>query len=205
VPPFFVGKATTSPQLGWEPLTRPEISNGQEMSGLGGMKPLESSMRTLFQSKIPLAIFGAAILFAASEQAAKADVHQIGSVNVSADHYTNISWEHFEGAVEKLQFVAEGDTLDCAHISVTYRDGTTHTVFRGVLPMGAIETVTFPEGDSRMRHVDFACKAHSIDGARVALSAVSEGIGEDRWAREPHVTIYEDSTVVSPRGTVITR
>ena len=154
--------------------------------------------------KSTLAILGAALLAGASVSA-RADVHQIGSVNVSATHFTDISWEHFEGAVERLQFVAAGDTLDCAHISVTYRDGTTHTVFQGVLPMGAIETVTFPEGDSRMRHVDFACKAHSIDGARVALSAVSEGLGNDRWAREPHVTIYEDSTVVSPRGTVITR
>jgi len=162
-------------------------------------------MRTLFQSKIPLAIFGAAILVVGAEQAARADVHQIGSVNVAADHFTNISWEHFEGPVLKLQFVAEGDALDCAHISVTYRDGTTHTVFQGVLPKDGIETVTFPEGDSRMKHVDFACKAHSIDGARVTLSAVSEGIGDDRWAREPHVTIYEDSQVISPRGTVISR
>ena len=137
--------------------------------------------------------------------AAMADVHQIGSVHVANDHYTNVSWEHFEGPVERLQFVAQGDTLDCAHISVTYRDGTTHTVFRGMLPKDAIETITFPEGDSRMKHVDFACKAQYVDGARVALSAVSEGIGADRWAREPHVTIYEDSTVISPRGTVITR
>lgn len=162
-------------------------------------------MRTLFQSKIPLVIFGAAILVAAGEQAAKADVHQIGSVNISADHFTEVSWEHFEGPVEKLQFVADGDALDCAHISVTYRDGTTHTVFRGMLPKDAIETITFPEGDSRMKHVDFACKAQNVDGARVALSAISEGIGADRWAREPHVTVYEDSTVVSPRGTIITR
>ena len=154
--------------------------------------------------KSSLAILGVALLVGASATA-KADVHQVGSVNVSSDHYTDVSWEHFEGPVERLQFVAEGDTVHCAHISVTYRDGTTHQVFSGVLPKNSIETVTFPEGDSRMRHVDFACKAHSIDGARVALSAVSEGLGNDRWAREPHVTIYEDSTVVSPRGTVITR
>ena len=154
-------------------------------------------MRTLFQSKIPLAIFGAAILVAAGEQAAKADVHQVGSVNVSADHYTDVSWEHFEGAVEKLQFVAAGDTLDCAHISVTYRDGTTHTVFRGVLPKDAIETITFPEGDSRMKHVDFACKAQNVDGARVALSAISEGWDTKWWAREPRVTTYESGVVIS--------
>jgi len=154
-------------------------------------------MRSFFHSKIPLAIFGAAILIAATEQAAKADVHQVGSVNVSADHFTDVSWEHFEGAVDRLQFVAEGDTMDCAHISVTYRDGTTHKVFSGILPKDSIETITFPEGDSRMRHVDFACKAQSVDGAKIRLSSISEGYDDDLWAREPHVTTYESGVVIS--------
>jgi hypothetical protein len=145
--------------------------------------------------KSTLAILGAVLLAGAS--AARADVHQIGSVNVSNDHFTDVSWEHFEGAVERLQFVAAGDTMDCAHISVTYRDGTTHKVFEGVLPKDSIETITFPEGDSRMRHVDFACKARNIDGARIELSAVSEGFDRRQWAREPHVTTYEDSVVVT--------
>ena len=128
---------------------------------------------------------------------AVADVHQIGSVNIASDHYTDVSWQHFEGAVEKLQFVAEGDTIDCDHISVTYRDGTTHTVFGGVMVKDSIETITFPEGDSRMRHVDFSCKAQSVDGARIALSAVSEGWDAGQWAREPHVTTYENGEVIS--------
>jgi len=145
--------------------------------------------------KSTLAILGAVLLAGAS--AARADVHQIGSVNVSNDHFTDVSWEHFEGAVERLQFVAAGDTMDCAHISVTYRDGTTHKVFEGVLPKDSIETITFPEGDSRMRHVDFACKARNIDGARIELSAISEGFDRRQWAREPHVTTREDSVVIS--------
>src|ERR1044071_2519482 len=145
--------------------------------------------------KSSLAILGVALLVGASATA-KADVHQIGSVNVAADHYTDVSWEHFEGPVERLQFVAQGDEVDCAHISVTYRDGTTHTVFSGILPKGSIETVTFPEGDSRMRHVDFACKARAVDGARIALSAVTEGWDPRHWAREPRVTAYETGEVV---------
>ena len=145
--------------------------------------------------KSSLAILGAVLL--AGVSAARADVHQIGSVNVSNDHFTDVSWEHFEGAVERLQFVAAGDTMDCAHISVTYRDGTTHKVFEGVLPKDSIETITFPEGDSRMRHVDFACKARNIDGARIELSAISEGFDRRQWAREPHVTTREDSVVIS--------
>ena len=106
---------------------------------------------------------------------ARAEVHQIGAVNIASDHFTDVSWEHFEGPVESLQFVAEGDTIHCDHISVTYRDGTTHEVWRGTMVKDSIETITFPEGDSRMKHVDFACKADSVDGAKVALSAVSQG------------------------------
>jgi hypothetical protein len=148
--------------------------------------------------KSTFAVLGAALLAgAATALPAKADVHQIGSVNVAADHYTNVSWEHFEGPVERLQFVAAGDTIDCAHISVTYRDGTTHTVFSGVMTKDSIETITFPEGDSRMRHVDFACKAQSLDGARIELSSLSEGFDRDQWARDPHVTTYEDGVVIS--------
>ena len=147
--------------------------------------------------KSSLAILGAVVLAGATTLSAKADVHQIGSVNVASDHYTDVSWEHFEGPVERLQFAAEGDTVDCAHISVTYRDGTTHTVFSGIMPKDSIETVTFPEGDSRMRHVDFACKAQNVDGARIALSSISEGFDPDRWAREPHVTTYESGVVIS--------
>ena len=154
-------------------------------------------MRQLWLSKSSVAILGAVLLAGASALSARAAVHQIGSVHVSADHFTDVSWEHFEGAVERLQFVAEGDTVDCAHISVTYRDGTTHKVFEGVMPKDSIETITFPEGDSRMRQVDFACKARNVDGARIALSAVSEGFDRNQWAREPHVTTHEDSVVIS--------
>ncbi len=147
--------------------------------------------------KSSLVILAAAVAAGLGARPAMADVHQIGSVNVSADHYTDASWEHFEGPVQKLQFIASGDTLDCDHISVTYRDGTTHEVFSGVLPKDSIETITFPEGDSRMRHVDFACKAQSVDGARLALSSVSDGWDPRWWSREPHVTVYESGEVIT--------
>ena len=99
-------------------------------------------MRLFSITKSAFAIVGAACLAGATALPAQAEVHQIGSVNVAADHFTDVSWEHFEGAVEKLQFVAEGDTVDCADISVTYRDGTTHKVFSGLRwagpPTGAL-------------------------------------------------------------------
>lgn len=141
--------------------------------------------------KSSILILGAAMLAGATAMPAHAMVHEIGSVNVASDHYTDVSWQHFEGPVIRLRMVAEGDTIDCDHIAVTYFDGTTHEVFSGTMAKDSIETITFPEGDSRIRHVDFACKAKSVDGARIALSSVSEGWDGDRWAREPQVTTYE--------------
>jgi len=48
-----------------------------------------------------------------------------------------------------------------------------------------------------MRHVDFACKARAVDGAKIMLSAISEGFDRNQWAREPHVTTYESGVVIS--------
>ncbi|HKQ45004.1 MAG TPA: hypothetical protein VJS47_06395 [Rhizomicrobium sp.] len=160
-------------------------------------------MRPFLRYKSSVLILGAALLLGTT--AARAEVHQIGAVNVANDRFTNISWEHFEGAVEELQFAALGDTVDCAHISVTYRDGTTHKVYSGAIPKDGFTTVTFPEGDSRMRNVEFSCKAQSVDGARIALSAVSEGWDPKQWAREPHVTVIENGDVISDRGAIVTR
>lgn len=153
-------------------------------------------MRPLF-NKNSFIVLGVAALMGVMARPALADVHQIGAVNVANDKFTNINWEHFEGAVEELQFAAVGDTVDCAHISVTYRDGTTHKVYAGTIPQGGFTTVTFPEGDSRMKYVEFACKARTVDGARIAVSAISEGWDPKQWAREPSVTAYESGTIIS--------
>ena len=106
-------------------------------------------------------ILGAAMAVGLAARPAMADVHQIGSNNISPDHYTQVSWEHFEGPDERLQFVAQGDTLDCAHISVTYRDGTTHEVFSGILPKDSTETHHLP----RRRQPDAACRFR-LQGSR---------------------------------------
>jgi hypothetical protein len=136
-------------------------------------------MRPFFLYKALPLVVAAALSTVAVALSAKAEDHQLGDVNVSADHYTHVSWSRFDGPVLRLQFVADNDTVDCEHIIVTYHDGTAHDVFSGIMPKDSTETVTFPEGDSRIRNVDFACKAENKDGARITLSAVSEG----DWAR----------------------
>lgn len=127
---------------------------------------------------VPKFLLASAIL-AFGAVAAQAEVHQTGSVNIPSDRFADVSWTKFEGEVNRLRFYADNDTVDCEHISVTYRDGTTHEVYRGSIPMGGFTTVTFPEGDSRMREVAFACKARSVDGARITFTALSEG---QTWA-----------------------
>ena len=104
-----------------------------------------------------------------------AAVHQLGAVNVSADHYTQVSWTRFDGPVEKLSFIPDTDAVDCDHITINYKDGTSHDVFSGILLKDQRETISFPDTDSRLRSVDFACRARSIDGARISLSAISDG------------------------------
>jgi hypothetical protein len=129
---------------------------------------------------------------------AMADVQQLGAVNIAADRYTDVHWRHFEGEVARLRFVANNDTIHCDHINVTYHDGTTHMVFAGTIPKDSTETVTFPEGDSRILDVDFACKADSVDGARITLSSLSEG-NSPVTRNEP---VTRDAHVIAVPGAV---
>ena len=146
--------------------------------------------------------FAAALLSLSAAWPAAAAVHQLGAVNVSADHYTQVSWSRFDGPVARLSFVPDNDAVDCDHITINYRDGTSHDVFSGMLLKDQRETITFPGTDSRLRSVDFACKAQHVDGARISLSAVSDGerIGgryaepyDEGGDRPAHVRTYESA------------
>lgn len=137
-----------------------------------------------------------AFLAAAISLPASAMVQQIGAVNVANDHFTTVAWKHFEGPVQQLQFLAQDDDVTCDHIDVTYRDGTTHRVWAGTMARDGMTTITFPEGDSRMKRVDFTCRAHMIDGARIALSAISQGWDTRMWERTPHVVTQATSATI---------
>jgi hypothetical protein len=154
-----------------------------------------------FMRKSSLLIVSALLSICALPAAAA--VHQLGAVNVSADHYTQISWTRFDGPVARLSFLPDNDAVDCDHITINYRDGTSHDVFSGILLKDQRETITFPESDSRLRSVDFACKAQHFDGARITLSSVSDGENSaERYPdsdadlaieRPAHVRTYESA------------
>ena len=106
---------------------------------------------------------------------AAAAILQHGTVNVSANHYTPVTWTEFDGPVDRLSFLPANDAVDCDHITINYRDGTSHDVFAGRLLQGQRETITFPDLNSRIASVDFACRAENRDGARIAISAITDG------------------------------
>ena len=104
---------------------------------------------------------------------------EFGSVNVAAGHYTDVRWSRFGGPLDHITFMPENDAIDCEHVTINYLDGTSHDVFSGTVLAGARTTISLPPpNDGRVRDVTFACKAQTVDGARVALSAVT-----DSWPR----------------------
>jgi hypothetical protein len=121
---------------------------------------------------------------------ARAAEHQIGSVNVAAGHYTDVRWSRFGGPLDHITFVPENDAIDCEHVTINYRDGTSHDVFSGYVAAGARTTISLPPpNDGRVADVTFACKARHMDGARVALSAVTDAWPRDWEGERPaHVT-----------------
>ncbi|HWF64560.1 MAG TPA: hypothetical protein VN685_08120 [Rhizomicrobium sp.] len=127
---------------------------------------------------------------------ASAAIHELGAVNVSADHYTNVTWTRFDGPVDRLSFLPATDAVDCDHITVNYLDGTSHDVFSGRLLREQRETISFPAdqaGDRRLASVTFSCRAENVDGARIALSAVTDGdrFADDDFDRPAHLRTYE--------------
>lgn len=143
--------------------------------------------------KSSLLIF-ASVLCVGGALPAAAAVHELGAVNVSADHYTHVTWTRFDGPVDRLSFLPANDAVDCDHITVNYLDGTSHDVFSGRLLMDQRETISFPgDQDSRLASVEFSCRAENRDGARIALSAVTDGsrFADDDFDRPAHVYTHE--------------
>ena len=68
-------------------------------------------------------------------------------------------------------------------------------MFRGSIPLGGYTTVTFPEGDSRMREEAFACKASLKDGARLTFTALSQG---QTWAQQALALQRRADVVAAP-------
>ena len=122
----------------------------------------------------------ASLLVAGTAYSAKAAVNS-DAVYVSPAHYTNVNWSDFDGPVARLNFVADR-SVDCDHVTVNYRDGTTQDVFSGTLFGGERQTVAFPGGPRRVKTVNFACRADNGYGARISLSADIEPAARDYYS-----------------------
>lgn len=130
-------------------------------------------MRTL-----PRLLLGATLVMTLAAPAFALD-QEFGSVNIATGHFTDVRWSRFGGPLDHITFMPENDAIDCEHVTINYLDGTSHDVFSGTVLAGAQTTISLPPpNDGRVANVTFACKAQHVDGARVALSAVT-----DSWPR----------------------
>jgi hypothetical protein len=140
--------------------------------------------------RLAFTLLAGAALCAALAAPAIAAEHEFGSVNVAAGHYTDVRWSRFGGPLDHITFMPENDAIDCEHVTINYLDGTSHDVFSGTVLAGAATTISLPPpNDGRVRDVTFACKAQKLDGARIALSAVTDSWPHDWDSDRPaHVT-----------------
>jgi hypothetical protein len=124
---------------------------------------------------------------------ASAVVTQIGSVNIPADKFTDVRWAHFDGELDRVALSPATDTVDCHHINVVYKNGTVHEVFNGVMEKGSVETIKITGSNANVAALEFSCKAHSLDGARIDLASLSEGdemTPPGDWSRPASVTTH---------------
>lgn len=138
------------------------------------------------------AAFCAALAFVTTHPAA-AEVTQIGSVNVAADKFTDVTWTRFEGPVQMLALSPVADTVDCAHINVVYKDGIVRKVFEGTMEKDSIKTIAILGSDANVAALEFACKARQVDGARIALSSLQDGDAltpPGNWTQPASVTAH---------------
>jgi len=118
--------------------------------------------------KTRLLAFAAALSIGAALPALAA--FDTDTVYVSPDRYTTASWSDFDGPVERLNVVSNRN-VDCDHITVHYRDGTSQDVFSGMLYSGERQSIAFPGGTRPISDVRLACRAENDFGARLSLSA----------------------------------
>ena len=120
----------------------------------------------------------AALATLTANKAAAVD-SEIGAVHVSSSDFTDVMWTRFGGPLNQFTIVPTSDSVNCRNITINYRNGHSSTIFRGHIAKDQHTTIALPPpnpGD--VRSITFACKSDTVDGARIALAAVT-----DDWPR----------------------
>lgn len=153
-------------------------------------------MRTSLKLLIGSALAAAAVAVTAGSAAA-VDT-EIGGVNVSNSEYTDVLWTRFGGPLNHFTLIPTNDSVNCRDVTINYSNGQSSTIFRGFIAKGQHTTVALPPpnpGD--VRSISFACKADTIDGARIALAAVTDDwpAGWDRIDERKPATVIQEPVV----------
>lgn len=126
--------------------------------------------------------------------AAAADT-EIGAVHVSNSEFTDVLWTRFGGPLSHFTIIPTSDAVNCRNVTINYRNGDSSTIFRGYIAKGQHTTVALPPpnpGD--VRSVTFACKSEGVDGARIALAAVTDNwpMGWDQVDERKPATLVQE-------------
>jgi hypothetical protein len=115
---------------------------------------------------------------------ALADYVRIGSVDVGFRMDRDSAWSRFGGGMEGLRLVASASDIACRDIRVTFGDGTTQNVFRGVLQEETPVDVDVRGGMRRVNRIDFVCRSDRMSGGKIFIAA-DVGHFREEWQRSP--------------------
>ncbi|HTQ14044.1 MAG TPA: hypothetical protein VMH86_09225 [Rhizomicrobium sp.] len=113
-----------------------------------------------------------------------ADWDNIGSVHVDYGVDRDTRSPDFGGPVERLRFMAANGDVQCRYIRAEYANGSSGTLFTGMLRQGAPHNVDVPGTQRNIRRLDFLCRSFSHGGADIRMDA---DVGQYRaqWRASP--------------------
>src|SRR6476659_3012163 len=123
-------------------------------------------------------------MLCAFSASALADYVRIGSVDVGFRMDRDSAWSRFGGGMEGLRLVASSSDIACRDIRVTFGDGTTQNVFRGVLHEETPVDVDVRGGMRRVNRIDFVCRSDRASGGKIFIAA-DVGRFRAEWQRSP--------------------
>jgi hypothetical protein len=127
----------------------------------------------------------AAVLAVGVSLPALAAWDRIGTVDFDWRGSHESQWGDFGGRVERLNFRAEGNGVQCKRVRATFGDGNTRRIFDGYIGEGRSVDVDLPGRDRRLSRLDFNCRSDGRRNARIVIAA-DIGRYRDEWRRGPN-------------------
>jgi hypothetical protein len=129
-----------------------------------------------------LALAGA--LAAGSVVPADAAWTKIGRVDFAYGVDKDSAYGNFGGPATALQLTARDSDVSCKYVRATFGNGTTTTVFQGMLPQGRPTRVDLPGDRRNVKKLAFECRSFVRGGAHIDIEADVDAY-RDQWRKNP--------------------